>query len=120
MQLREALGELPETVFADLLESDDAYLLVIDLPGVTAETLDVTVECGRLRSRPAKEKTFPESSDISPRNVPSFSMRIFRSRPTPPVPRPRDRSNEAYSDSRYRSRTPTVAIGSRSRDGSVV
>ena len=59
MQLREALGELPETVFADLLESDDAYLLVIDLPGVTAETLDVTVECGRLRIEARKGKDVP-------------------------------------------------------------
>jgi HSP20 family molecular chaperone IbpA len=59
MQLREALGELPEAVFADLLESDDAYRLVVDLPGVTAETLDVTVTAGRLRIEARKAKDVP-------------------------------------------------------------
>jgi HSP20 family molecular chaperone IbpA len=56
MQLRDALGELPETVFADLLESDEGYLLVIDLPGATAETVDVTIEDGRLRIEARREK----------------------------------------------------------------
>jgi len=46
--LREALGSLPDAVFADVLESEEGYLLVLDLPGVTADTLDVTVEAGRL------------------------------------------------------------------------
>lgn len=46
--LRDALGDLPASVFADVLESDDAYLLVIDLPGVTADTLDVSVDGGRV------------------------------------------------------------------------
>ena len=59
MQLREALGELPETVFADLLESDEAYRLVVDLPGVTEETLDVTIEGGRLRIEARKQKDVP-------------------------------------------------------------
>lgn len=59
MQLREALGELPETVFADLLESEDAYLLVIDLPGATTETVDVTLEDGRLRIEARREKDLP-------------------------------------------------------------
>ncbi|MCY4731229.1 Hsp20/alpha crystallin family protein [Natronomonas gomsonensis] len=61
MQLREALGELPETVFADLLESDDAYLLVVDLPGATADTLDVTLDDGRLRIEARREKSLPTS-----------------------------------------------------------
>lgn len=59
MQLREALGELPETVFADLLESDDEYVLVVDLPGVTAETADVTIDGGRLLIEARKEKAVP-------------------------------------------------------------
>ncbi|MCQ4332991.1 Hsp20/alpha crystallin family protein [Natronomonas sp. F2-12] len=59
MQLREALDELPEAVFADLLESEDAYLLVVDLPGVTAETLEVTVACGRLQIEARKAKDVP-------------------------------------------------------------
>jgi HSP20 family molecular chaperone IbpA len=61
MQLREALGELPETVFADLLESEAAYLLVIDLPGATEETVDVTVENGRLEIGARREKSVPSS-----------------------------------------------------------
>jgi len=61
MQLREALGELPETVFADLLESDDAYLLVIDLPGTTADTVDVTLDDGRLRIEARREKAVPSA-----------------------------------------------------------
>lgn len=54
--LREALRELPEAVFADLFESDDAYLLVIDLPGATSETTDLRVEGGRLHVEARREK----------------------------------------------------------------
>lgn len=61
MQLREALGDLPETVFADMLESDDAYLLVLDLPGASADTVDVTVKDGRLRVEARREKSIPAS-----------------------------------------------------------
>jgi len=61
MQLREALGDLPETVFADMLESDEAYLLVLDMPGATAETVDVAVVDGRLQVEARREKTVPTS-----------------------------------------------------------
>ena len=61
MQLREALGDLPETVFADLLESEEAYLLVLDMPGVNADTVDVTVEDGRLRVEARRGKSVPDS-----------------------------------------------------------
>ena len=57
--LREALGNLPEAVFADLLESDEAYRVVLDLPGVTADTVDVTAEGGRLRIEARREKDVP-------------------------------------------------------------
>ena len=57
--LRDALRELPEAVFADLLESDDEYLLVLDLPGVTAETVDISVEKGRLVVEARREKNLP-------------------------------------------------------------
>jgi HSP20 family molecular chaperone IbpA len=43
-------------VFADVLESDDAYLLVVDLPGVTADTLDVSVDGGRVVIEAQREK----------------------------------------------------------------
>ncbi|MFB6089485.1 MAG: Hsp20/alpha crystallin family protein [Halobellus sp.] len=57
--LRDALQELPESVFADLLESDDAYLIVLDLPGVTAETAELRVERGRLVVEARREKAVP-------------------------------------------------------------
>ncbi|WP_435062604.1 Hsp20/alpha crystallin family protein [Halobaculum sp. EA56] len=55
-KLREALRDLPEPVFADLLESDDAYLLVVDLPGAVAGTTDVRLERGRLHIEARREK----------------------------------------------------------------
>ncbi|HKJ58751.1 MAG TPA: Hsp20/alpha crystallin family protein, partial [Halobacteriales archaeon] len=42
--LRDSLASLPGATIADLLESDGAYLVVIDLPGATAETTDVRVD----------------------------------------------------------------------------
>ncbi|WP_336024703.1 Hsp20/alpha crystallin family protein [Halobellus salinisoli] len=57
--LRDALRELPESVFADLLESDDAYRIVLDLPGVTAETAELRVERGRLVVEARREKSVP-------------------------------------------------------------
>ncbi|WP_276272726.1 Hsp20/alpha crystallin family protein [Haloarcula litorea] len=57
--LREALRDLPDAVFADVLESEDAYLLVLDLPGVTADTLDVSVEGGRLVVEGQRAKDVP-------------------------------------------------------------
>jgi len=54
--LRDALGDLPASVFADVLESDDAYLLVVDLPGVTADTVDISVDGGSLVIEAQREK----------------------------------------------------------------
>jgi HSP20 family protein len=47
--LRDALADLPGAAFADLLERDDAYLLVVDVPGATAESTEVTADGRRLR-----------------------------------------------------------------------
>lgn len=58
--LRDALTELPEAVFGDLLDRDEAYLLVIDLPGATAETTDITAEAHRVRIETRREKDVPE------------------------------------------------------------
>lgn len=57
--LRDALRDLPDAVYADVLESDDAYLLVIDMPGVTAETVDASVEGSRLRIEARRRKHVP-------------------------------------------------------------
>lgn len=58
--LRDALGDLPDAVFADLLESDDAYLVVIDLPGVTAETAELTAEGSCIEIDARREKSTPD------------------------------------------------------------
>jgi HSP20 family molecular chaperone IbpA len=57
--LRDALQDLPDAVFADLLESEDASLLVIDLPGTTADTVDVTVEGRTLVIEARRDKDVP-------------------------------------------------------------
>lgn len=57
--LREALRDLPDAMFFDLLESDDAYLLVVDLPGVSSDTLDLTVEGDRISIEARREKALP-------------------------------------------------------------
>jgi len=57
--LRDALRDLPEAVFADVLESDDAYLLVIDLPGANEQTVDVGVTDGKLEIEARREKDVP-------------------------------------------------------------
>ena len=59
--LREALRNLPDAVFADLLESDNAYLIVIDLPGVTARSVEASVEGSRLRIEARREKDVPSA-----------------------------------------------------------
>lgn len=58
--LRTALRDLPETVFADVLESDRAYLLVLDLPGVTADSLSASVEGGTLVVEAERAKDVPD------------------------------------------------------------
>ena len=57
--LRDALRDLPDAVFVDVLESDEEYLVVIDLPGVRAGTVDVSAERGRLRVEARREKDVP-------------------------------------------------------------
>lgn len=58
--LRDALGDLPDAVFADVLESDEGYLVVLDLPGVDADSLAVRVEGGRLVLEAERAKDPPE------------------------------------------------------------
>jgi HSP20 family molecular chaperone IbpA len=57
--LRDALADLPDAVFADLLERDDGYLLVVDLPGATAGTTDVRVEDHRLNVAARRKDQLP-------------------------------------------------------------
>lgn len=71
-KLREALADLPEAVFADVLESDDAYLLVLDLPGASADTTEVTVRGNRLRIEARREKDLPHDFEYVDENRPLF------------------------------------------------
>jgi HSP20 family protein len=54
-----ALADLPDPVFADLYESAQAYLLVIDIPGVSSETLTVRTEGTHLHIEARREKNLP-------------------------------------------------------------
>lgn len=58
--IREALRNLPDAVFADFLESPSSYLLVIDLPGVTAEGLTIEAYEHRLALEASRPKPVPE------------------------------------------------------------
>lgn len=58
--LREALEGLPDAVYADVLESDEGYLLVVDLPGTTEETVDVHVDGRTLHVEARREKSVPD------------------------------------------------------------
>lgn len=58
--LRDALRDLPDAVFADLLESDDEYVLLVDLPGAIAGTTEVLFEDGRIVIEARREKSTPE------------------------------------------------------------
>ncbi len=58
--LRDALSDLPDAVFADLLEGEDAYLLVIDVPGATAETVDLRVDGRRLHVTARRTDSTPD------------------------------------------------------------
>ena len=57
--LSDALRALPEAVFADLLESEDAYKLVFDMPGVTEDTLEVRLSDHQLSIEARREKPIP-------------------------------------------------------------
>jgi HSP20 family protein len=58
--LREALEDLPGAVFADLLESSDAYLLVADVPGATAERTELQASGRRLQVTVERDADPPE------------------------------------------------------------
>ncbi|SFR30588.1 MULTISPECIES: Hsp20/alpha crystallin family protein [Halorubrum] len=70
--LRDALRDLPDAVFADLLESDDGYVLVVDLPGATPETTEVLVEDGRIDIEGRREKAVPDGFEYVREDRPLF------------------------------------------------
>ena len=70
--LRDALRDLPDAVFADLLESDEGYVLVVDLPGATAETTEVLVEDGRIEIEGRRDKAVPDGFEYVREDRPLF------------------------------------------------
>ncbi|MFB6133298.1 MAG: Hsp20/alpha crystallin family protein [Halanaeroarchaeum sp.] len=56
----DAFASLPEAVFADVLESEDSYRLVFDVPGVNRDSLSVTVTDRRLSIEGRREKDVPD------------------------------------------------------------
>lgn len=52
----DSLRSLPEAVFVDGLESEDAYRLVFDLPGVKPAGLDLTADGNRIRIEAQRSK----------------------------------------------------------------
>jgi HSP20 family protein len=62
-RLREALGNLPDSVFVDVLESDEAYLFVVDVPGASADSVDVRVEGRTLAVDARRQKAVPAGFD---------------------------------------------------------
>ncbi len=59
--LRDALRDLPEAVFADVLDNEEHYLIVLDLPGTTAETVEIDVDCGKLTIEARRDKDVDRS-----------------------------------------------------------
>ncbi|MFB6309731.1 MAG: Hsp20/alpha crystallin family protein [Salinirussus sp.] len=59
LSLRDALRSLPRPVHADLRESPTAYLLELDLPGATPESVEASVAAGRLHVQASREKAVP-------------------------------------------------------------
>lgn len=58
--LRQALGDLPDAVFADLLEGEEGYVVLVDVPGASAESLDVHFRDGMVHVEFTDEKPVPE------------------------------------------------------------
>lgn len=58
--LRDALRSLPDPVYADLLESDSAYRLILDVPGVAKDGLSVDATERSLSIEGTRERAVPE------------------------------------------------------------
>ncbi len=59
--LRDAVSQLPTLVFADILESEHSYRLLVDLPGASAETTTVEIVGSTLHIEARRTKSVPPS-----------------------------------------------------------
>ncbi|MFB6113570.1 MAG: Hsp20/alpha crystallin family protein [Halodesulfurarchaeum sp.] len=71
----------PDVPFVDVLESTDAYLVVLDVPGATAETVDITARDRRLDVEAIREKQLPAGFEYRSEDRPVFSETTI---PVPP------------------------------------
>lgn len=110
--LREALRELPEAVFADLLESENAYRIVIDLPGASADTTDLRAKGGRLRIEARREKSLPDEFRYIREDRPLF---LDAELPLPP-----DADGDEATANMKRGVLTVVVPRRTSRDGSPI
>ena len=58
-ELRRAAEAAPAMIAVDLLEADDAYLLLVDLPGANAERTDIELIDAMLRVRSERADSIP-------------------------------------------------------------
>ncbi|AWB27837.1 Hsp20/alpha crystallin family protein [Halococcoides cellulosivorans] len=80
--LEDGLAELPDSVFADLLESEEAYCLRIDVPGATPDSTTVTAGDGRLSIEAHRQKDPPaEYSYVEERRQMILDVEL----PLPPI-----------------------------------
>jgi HSP20 family molecular chaperone IbpA len=81
----DALGswrrQLPDAAFVDLFEREDAYLLVLDVPGADAAATAVTVEDGRLQIKARREKAVDDDYRYRREGRPLYHDRTL---PLPP------------------------------------
>lgn len=87
--LREALSTLPEAVFADLLESADAYRLILDVPGVDESGLSVEATQATLKIEARRQKSVPEGFEY---HTDARSKVLDATIPMPPDADPADAS----------------------------
>lgn len=79
--LRQALGELPDAVFADLLEGEEGYVVLVDVPGASADSLDVRFRDGMVHVELTDGKTVPEGFEYRSAGRPAtreFSLPVPR------------------------------------------
>ena len=75
--LREALADLPESVFVDFLEGPEEYLLYLDLPGATADTIEITATGRRLRIEAGRAMEVPDGFQyLTEARPPQFDVEI--------------------------------------------
>lgn len=79
--IREALTTLPDAVFADFLESESAYRLILDVPGVDAEGLSVEATDTALKLEARRQKSVPEEFEY---HTDARSMVLEATIPLPP------------------------------------